>query len=329
MFMALILNVIEVIFVKLLRSNIFSFWKISTNFNNTFDFKDNYLIYSKFNNNIYTFNNLDNLFVINFFNNKATMDGILNNYSSKLNTKILSLSNNKFKVYTSNLVKFNLDVIKNNLKLNTVIKFAPSSMLKYVSLNNISQYTILFLRKNKVFNKGRYSRNRQYYRTGVYWCLYINIIAVIGIYYWFYKLTFNFGYMWWLLYVFIASFIVPKAIKYRLYNIKTLLNSFYLDIRFLGFVYINFINYLKKLISSLNNIFNVDAIYSLYFSKSLNFFSLLLGNFKFIYINTISNFYQWEYTNLNYYYKEAISVTPVYFEKLKSIVSNNLRFLLK
>ena len=31
--------------------------------------------------------------------------------------------------------------------------------------------TIFFLRKVKIFNKGRYSRNRQNYRTGVYLCL--------------------------------------------------------------------------------------------------------------------------------------------------------------
>jgi hypothetical protein len=30
---------------------------------------------------------------------------------------------------------------------------------------------VFFLRKVKIFNKGRYSRNRQNYRTGVYLCL--------------------------------------------------------------------------------------------------------------------------------------------------------------
>jgi hypothetical protein len=38
--------------------------------------------------------------------------------------------------------------------------------------------TCLYLRKTKFFNKGRYSRNRQIYRTGVYLCFYINIIAI-------------------------------------------------------------------------------------------------------------------------------------------------------
>ena len=53
----------------------------------------------------------------------------------------------------------------------------------------------LILRKTKSFNKSRYSRNRQYYRTGVYWCLWLNIILVFALYYVFYKYTFKFSYI--------------------------------------------------------------------------------------------------------------------------------------
>lgn len=45
-------------------------------------------------------------------------------------------------------------------------------------LNTSSNLECFFLRKNKSFNKGRYSRNRQVYRTGVYMCFYINVIAL-------------------------------------------------------------------------------------------------------------------------------------------------------
>jgi hypothetical protein len=34
-----------------------------------------------------------------------------------------------------------------------------------------------FVRKNKSFNKSRFARNRQFYRTGVYFCFYINIVV--------------------------------------------------------------------------------------------------------------------------------------------------------
>lgn len=57
--------------------------------------------------------------------------------------------------------------------------------------NNINY----LLRKTKSFNKSRYSRNRQYYRTGVFLCLWANIILVLGAYYVTFRLTFRFGYI--------------------------------------------------------------------------------------------------------------------------------------
>jgi hypothetical protein len=117
---------------------------------------------------------------------------------------------------------------------------------------------ILFLRKNKVFNKGRYSRNRQYYRTGVYWCLYINIIAVIGIYFWFYRFNMNFGYLWWLLYAFICSFAFSRAMSYNLINIKNLffqiLNSFTWFFNIIFSFVSNIFLFLKSFLKSISSI---------------------------------------------------------------------------
>jgi len=124
--------------------------------------------------------------------------------------------------------------IFNTLQTIWQIKFSPSNFVKYISFSGLPAYNILYLRKAKVFNKGRYSRNRQYYRTGVYWCLYVNIIAVVGIYFWFYRFTMNFGYLWWLLYAFIMSFIIPRTLKYRLYLPRVLAKSFYKDAMWLG-----------------------------------------------------------------------------------------------
>lgn len=56
---------------------------------------------------------------------------------------------------------------KNYLKNLYNICFSSSHILKYIKYK-INNNIILFLRKNKIFNKGRYSRNRQIYRTGVY-----------------------------------------------------------------------------------------------------------------------------------------------------------------
>lgn len=93
---------------------------------------------------------------------------------------------------------------KNNNKIilvlkkinNYYIKHNNYFLMKFLKKIKLDSYQIFFLRKNRVFNKGRYSRNRQNFRTGVYWCLYVNILAVLGIYYFFYKFTINFGYLW-------------------------------------------------------------------------------------------------------------------------------------
>jgi hypothetical protein len=57
---------------------------------------------------------------------------------------------------------------KVNINSNYLIKFSVSDFFKNLNGITLNYQNILFLRKNKVFNKGRYSRNRQYYRTGVY-----------------------------------------------------------------------------------------------------------------------------------------------------------------
>lgn len=81
------------------------------------------------------------------------------------------------------------------------------------NFSTVYNVNFLFLRKFKIFNKSRYSRNRQFYRTGVYWCLYINIIAVVGIYFWFYKITMNYNYFWLILYLFFVSFFFSKIVN--------------------------------------------------------------------------------------------------------------------
>lgn len=98
---------------------------------------------------------------------------------------------------------------------------------KFVDLNCNKHSTIFFLRKTKIFNKGRYSRNRQLYRTGVYMCLWINIIFVYFYIFAFYRFTFNFGFVWLGIGVFILSMTFSRAAKYRFYNLKNFIIEFY------------------------------------------------------------------------------------------------------
>jgi hypothetical protein len=79
----------------------------------------------------------------------------------------------------------------------------------------------------------------------VYWCLYVNVIALFGLYFLFYRFTFNFGYLWWLFYCLPASFVVPHVIRNRLYNPTTLYNSI---CDYFNFIYnaVNIIFFNKK-----------------------------------------------------------------------------------
>ena len=60
---------------------------------------------------------------------------------------------------------------KENLQNSLFIRFSDSSVSKYIPIYTVNRYKLYFLRKNRIFNKSRYSRNRQLYRTGVFWCL--------------------------------------------------------------------------------------------------------------------------------------------------------------
>lgn len=82
-----------------------------------------------------------------------------------------------------------------NRRLLVIPTFNSSSLNKHISQNNLSSVAFQFLRKNKVFNKGRYSRCRQNYRTGVYICMYLSVVCIFGLYFWFYKFSFNFTYL--------------------------------------------------------------------------------------------------------------------------------------
>jgi hypothetical protein len=95
------------------------------------------------------------------------------------------------------------------------------------SLKNTNSLTCFFLRKSKNFNKGRYSRNRQVYRTGVYMCFYINVAALYGLWFYFYKFKFKFSYFWWLFILLPFSFINARALKYNLYLPKEFLLYLY------------------------------------------------------------------------------------------------------
>ena len=145
-----------------------------------------------------------------------------------VNSTILSKYNTIFKTTTINNLPYGV-VTDNNLSINynnTTIKNNSSSVCKYLQNSLSDAVNVEFLRKNKVYNKGRYSRCRQNYRTGVYMCMYLSVVCMFGLYYWFFKFSFNFTYLWWFFIGFIGSFFLPKIIKYRLYKPSVIISKF-------------------------------------------------------------------------------------------------------
>lgn len=245
---------------------------ISCNINNIYCADNQLLYYNIFKNSIS--DKQYKVKIINFKKLNINLNTNNNLYlkKNKLNSyknKIINVVNyiNKIKNINTNLININsffLNKITNLYNIN----FSASNIVKYISDLTINKTSILFLRKNKVFNKSRYSRNRQTYRTGAYWCLYINIIAVIAFYFWFYNFTMNFGYTWWLLYAFILSFVFFKAIKFNFYNLKTLNNEFRLSINWYYCIVIQIIKFLLSYVTTLYNVQKIELLVSSYLNSN-------------------------------------------------------------
>lgn len=62
---------------------------------------------------------------------------------------------------------------------------------------------MFFVRKSKIFNKNRYSRNRQNVRVTFYFAVYFNILIIYTVYSLVYEITFFFHYIWWIYYLII------------------------------------------------------------------------------------------------------------------------------
>ena len=193
-----------------------------------------------------------------FIYKKIWLHYFLNIYEMHFLFEFLTFKNNaiiNFKGFK------NLTFLKNYpVKINTEFKnffknfwptrYAHSTFTKFIDLTQNKTTTIFFLRKVKIFSKGRYSRNRQIYRTGVYMCLWINVIFVYFYFFSFYRLAFNFGFLWYGIGLFILSMVFGRAARYRLYN------------------YANFYNELKSFLNWM--VFFSSDLYSFFFKKILN-----------------------------------------------------------
>lgn len=207
-----------------------------------FVFSKTFFLYSltKFFLNTNFINNIKNYDKNNL---KADLFFFFSNFNSINSSEKLSYNFFFYKKLQNSSISFFYKTLSNFF-----IKYSVTDFFKYINNASINNLKIFFLRKNKVFNKGRYSRNRQYYRTGVYWCLYVNIVAVIGIYFWFYRFNMNFGYLWWILYFFIFTFFFSRSFSLGVFGLfKPFLQIFSSFIWFLSIIYSLFAKIFKFL----------------------------------------------------------------------------------
>lgn len=78
---------------------------------------------------------------------------------------------------------------------------------------NLSNILNFFVRKVRIFNKSRYSRNRQNVKITFYFALYINIIVIYAVFSVFYNFVFLLSYNYVFFYLFLASFFLPNFIR--------------------------------------------------------------------------------------------------------------------
>lgn len=199
----------------------------------------------------------------------------------------------------SELAIFKKQVVKksNNFKSNFNIFFRPSDLSLNESESNFSfkKNIFFFLRKQKLFNKGRFSRNRQTYRTGAYWCLWVNILAVTGFYYWFYRFTMNFGYLWPFLALFVISFIFPRALKYNYFIIPNLIQSIFKLFLWFWIILSNYFHALKNWL----HLFSEYSFF--YFLQNFIFTFLFLFSKNVFKVNLKTDLMQKKYSHWNYF----------------------------
>ena len=247
--------------------------------------------------------------IINEQNNNNIFKNNINLNNYKIYNKfqdVIEFSNNYFylKVFNKYLnlnTEFNTNFI-NDLKQKYLISFSASNIVKYISDFSVNNSTILYLRKNKIFNKSRYSRNRQTYRTGAYWCLYVNIVAVVAFYFWFYKFTMNFGYLWWLLFSLIASFFFSRALKYNFFNPIKIYTEFILGFKWFIVIIYNIIKPLLNFILLSSNKYTLNFIVRL--NQNLTYIDLvneksILANYLFVSFTTIDDINEFIYEIIN------------------------------
>lgn len=166
--------------------------------------------------------------LIIFKNLNSNKSNLLKQQSSAIKIKNFFLKRNQFYFYKNSFIFDKLILfylvkkcaIVYSYKIRLKIKLKPINFFKKLTNNIVLKNKIYFLRKNKLFGKSRYSRNRQTYRTGVYWCLWVSIFLGFGLYFIFYRFTLNFGFLWWPFFFFLNMYLFLTGLRLKFFSAK-------------------------------------------------------------------------------------------------------------
>jgi len=78
---------------------------------------------------------------------------------------------------------------------------------------NLINILLNFVRKIRIFNKSRYSRNRQNVRVTFYFSIYFNIVIIYLVFSLFYNLAIFLTYNWWFYFIFLSYFFISNTVR--------------------------------------------------------------------------------------------------------------------
>lgn len=108
----------------------------------------------------------------------------------------------------SELVRFQPTSMFNFTKISKTYNFIKNrlwNMFTFVFPRWINLINIFFLRKTNTFIKSKYSKNRQWSKSIVYFGLWFGVICAFTFTYYNYRFLFSFSYLWWLPIIFILT----------------------------------------------------------------------------------------------------------------------------
>ena len=196
---------------------------------------NNINVINKFINNLIEKSNLDFFFIFTFLdtfllkevffldeNNNSNLKNYTITSQSKKNnlnfsseylkqlfkeTKYTNKFESQKKINNENFFNSNLNFNYNYTTINEIYPYRlrENFNLNYLVPEKINNF-FKFKFEEDDNNKGKLPRNKQNYRTGVFLCIWLTVITVLGLYFYFYFLLIKYSYLFFLFIIFIFYF---------------------------------------------------------------------------------------------------------------------------